>query len=152
MKTNAKLKKVGLVTFESAVNIIGDGTQKPKVVSGSEMLNNYEALLENAQDLARSHMNSNIGDTYEDLQNRVCTLRTAGSTALGPAVVSSIAMAGEGSKGSTVVICTDGVANVGLGQCGKNTSEATEKFYEELADFANERGVTVNIISIKGQD
>ena len=79
-------------------------------------------------------------------------LKTAGSTALGPAVLCAIAMAGEGSKGSTVVICTDGVANVGLGQLGGKISSESEEFYERIAEFANERGVTVNIVSIKGQD
>jgi hypothetical protein len=38
-----------------------------------------------------------------------------GPTALGPAAFISIAMASQGSKGSSVVICTDGLANVGLG-------------------------------------
>ena len=38
------------------------------------------------------------------------------TTALGPAVLTSIAMASYGSKGSSVVICTDGLANVGLGR------------------------------------
>ena len=61
-------------------------------------------------------------------------------------------MAGEGSKGSTVVICTDGVANVGLGKLEREDTAEAEEFYEKLADFANEQGVTINIISIKGQD
>jgi len=39
-------------------------------------------------------------------------------TALGPAVATSIAMAGECGVGSQVVICTDGMANVGLGNFG----------------------------------
>ena len=118
MKVASSSKKVGLVTFESNVNIVGDGTQKPKVISTNDMLMNYENLLECAQDCSRTHMSTKIGDTFEDLQNKICMLRTAGSTALGPAVLCSIAMAGEGNKGSTVVICTDGVANVGLGQLG----------------------------------
>jgi len=36
-------------------------------------------------------------------------------TALGPAVATAIAMAAEGAPGSQVVICTDGLANIGLG-------------------------------------
>lgn len=42
-------------------------------------------------------------------------IEETGPTALGPAVLTSIAMAAEGKPGSTVVICTDGLANVGLG-------------------------------------
>ena len=40
-------------------------------------------------------------------------------TALGPAVLTSIAMASQGCKGSSVVICTDGLANKGLGSLEK---------------------------------
>ena len=42
-------------------------------------------------------------------------IEETGPTALGPALLSSIALAAEGSPGSTVVLCTDGLANVGLG-------------------------------------
>lgn len=42
-------------------------------------------------------------------------LEETGPTALGPAVVSSVAMATKGAAGSTVVICTDGLANIGVG-------------------------------------
>lgn len=38
-----------------------------------------------------------------------------GQTALGPALVSAIEVASKGSKGSVVVLCTDGLANVGVG-------------------------------------
>jgi hypothetical protein len=42
-------------------------------------------------------------------------LEETGPTALGPAIVTAIALAGEGAPGSTVIVCTDGLANVGLG-------------------------------------
>ena len=63
MKVASSSKKVGLVTFESNVNIVGDGTQKPKVISTNDMLMNYENLLECAQDCSRTHMSTKIGDT-----------------------------------------------------------------------------------------
>jgi hypothetical protein len=37
------------------------------------------------------------------------------NTALGPAVLTSVAIAGQGLPGSIVVLCTDGLANEGLG-------------------------------------
>jgi len=42
-------------------------------------------------------------------------IEETGSTALGPAVLTSVALASEGKPGSTVVICTDGLSNRGLG-------------------------------------
>jgi len=56
-------------------------------------------------------------------------------TALGPATAVSIAMAAECGPGSQVVLCTDGMANVGLGQLdayGNRSNESAEQFYYEL--------------------
>jgi hypothetical protein len=50
-------------------------------------------------------------------------LEENGSTALGPAVLTSIGLAGEGAPGSTVIVCTDGLANVGLGALDEAKSE-----------------------------
>ena len=61
-------------------------------------------------------------------------LEENGPTALGPALLTSIALAGEGAPGSTVIVCTDGLANVGLGAFdGAYTEEDNKKidlFYE----------------------
>ena len=43
------------------------------------------------------------------------SLEEGGPTALGPAMAAAIAMASEGKPGSSVVLCTDGLANIGLG-------------------------------------
>lgn len=42
-------------------------------------------------------------------------MKTEGSTALGPGLLTAIALAGEGSLGSQVIVCTDGQSNAGLG-------------------------------------
>ena len=94
--------------------------------------------------------------------NKVKALRTKGKeAALGPAVLTSIVMAAEGGNGSTVFICTDGLTNIGIGSFqqdkigSKSPTSAgidTKKFYKMLADYANEKGVTVNIVSIKGEE
>ena len=43
----------------------------------------------------------------------IYSLKDSGQTALGPALVCAIAMASKGSAGSQVIICTDGLANIG---------------------------------------
>ena len=83
-------------------------------------------------------------------------IEETGPTALGPAVLTSIAMAAEGKPGSTVVICTDGLANVGLGafdeaKTDKQIAEI-EVFYERVGQFAKTNGVTINLISIEGDE
>lgn len=42
-------------------------------------------------------------------------LEETGPTALGPAILTAIGLAGEGAPGSSVIVCTDGLANIGLG-------------------------------------
>ena len=42
-------------------------------------------------------------------------LRLLGGSALGPGLLTSVAMAAEGAPGSLVILCTDGMANEGLG-------------------------------------
>ena len=83
-------------------------------------------------------------------------IQETGPTALGPALLTAIGLAASGKAGSSVVLCTDGLANVGLGSLeeAKNEEEmnkATE-FYERLGVFAKEKGVTVSIISIVGEE
>ena len=90
------------------------------------------------------------------LTAKLMGLEETGPTALGPAVATSIAMAAEGAPGSQVVICTDGLANVGLGAFDEaNTDDEIAKvdeFYERIGQFAKSKGLTVNIVSIIGDE
>jgi Mg-chelatase subunit ChlD len=65
-------------------------------------------------------------------------------------------MASEGAPGSSVVLCTDGLANVGLGAFDEVKSEEqlkkVDEFYEILGEFAKNKGITVSIISIEGEE
>jgi hypothetical protein len=67
-------------------------------------------------------------------------LEETGPTALGPAIITAIALAGEGAPGSTVIVCTDGLANVGLGAFDGVQSEEEQKkvqeFYEIIGQYA----------------
>lgn len=83
-------------------------------------------------------------------------IEETGPTALGPAVATSIAMAANGAPGSQVVICTDGLSNVGLGAFdeAKTPDEIAkvEELYERLGEFAKSKGLTINIVSIIGDE
>ena len=82
-------------------------------------------------------MNRPISETKAALLARVGHLQVKGRTALGPAVLASVAMASKGAPGSQVIICTDGMANVGLGAFsgysmrGGQDDQATE-FYDKV--------------------
>jgi len=58
-------------------------------------------------------------------------------TALGPALVISIFLASK-VVGSKVVLCTDGEANVGVGNLGSYSSSS--EFYPRLGETARSKG------------
>ena len=73
----------------------------------------------------------------------ICRLEEGGATALGPALYLSAAMASK-YPGSKVIICTDGKANIGLGNLDNldtdDQYQSTENFYSEVAQHAAETG------------
>lgn len=75
---------------------------------------------------------------------------------MGPAVLTAIGLASQGKAGSTVVVCTDGLANVGLGAFDEAKTESqiakVEEFYERVGQIAQQAGVTINIVSIEGDE
>ena len=70
------------------------------------------------------------------MKQKLDQIEETGPTALGPGILTAVAMAAEGSPGSSVVICTDGLANIGLGAFDEcHTPEdttAAEQFYERV--------------------
>ncbi|CAI2359318.1 unnamed protein product [Moneuplotes crassus] len=150
-------RKVGVVYFDSDVTVHGDATEKPHVIDSQENLNDEEYLYTNAEVLAETHMSQPANLTYKSLSDLVESTKPRGSTALGPGALTSITMAGALGNGATVVICTDGQTNAGVGSRGAYRGDSewkdrVDKFYEDLADNANRHGVTVNLMSVKGCD
>ena len=95
-------------------------------------------------------MNRPICETKESLLHRVSQMQTKGATCLGPAVLTSVAMASKGAPGSQVIILTDGMANQGIGSFGylANQQQDSLAFYERVGKLAEETGVLVNLVTI----
>eukprot|EP01084_Bolivina_argentea_P120552 213706_1 len=108
-KTNP-LYKIGLVTFNNEVTVIGDGMSKHEIITGDK-LKNMNKLQEIG---SKCIVNNNIGAARDKLCGALWKLQETGQTALGPALVVSIAMAST-IPGSQVILCTDGLANIGVG-------------------------------------
>jgi hypothetical protein len=151
MCDKAPHKKVGLVTFSNDVSVYGDCAQVPQVISGDK-LSDFEYLKKNGIDVTDTHLKKSIGEVDEKLVSKLYELQESGPTALGPALLTAVAMATQGSAGSSVVLCTDGLSNVGLGAIEGVKQGVAAEFYTKVADFAYEHGVTVNIISIAGEE
>lgn len=68
------------------------------------------------------------------------SLEEGGATALGPTLVVAVAMASR-HPGSKVILCTDGMANVGMGKLDDSTPDSdTGGFYENIGAQAMDQG------------
>ncbi|CDW86904.1 type a von willebrand factor domain-containing protein [Stylonychia lemnae] len=155
MAIGAPDRKVGIVTFNSEVTIIGDGSKAPQIIAGDKLFS-YDYLIENGTAEGQNRLQHAINKTKDQLVNQIMSVEETGPTALGPALATAISMAAQGNPGSTVVLCTDGLANVGLGAFDEikteEESKKVDQFYESLGEFAKNKGVTVSIVSIAGEE
>eukprot|EP01022_Parablepharisma_sp_SALTPOND_P016535 TRINITY_DN244_c0_g2_i1.p1 TRINITY_DN244_c0_g2~~TRINITY_DN244_c0_g2_i1.p1 ORF type:complete len:670 (+),score=77.61 TRINITY_DN244_c0_g2_i1:945-2954(+) len=139
--------KVGFVTFEEGVALLGDKTVPPKVYK-EHVLSNFSTLLEDGIVQAPKYLSKPLKDSYPHLLDTLKSLRTGGATALGPALLISVALATQGKPGSKVVICTDGLANRGLGSLGAGQEEKAGEFYNQVAEYAKSKGVTISVVTL----
>lgn len=82
------------------------------------------------------------------LLKKVWELRPCGTTALGPALAMGVGLC---SRGGRVVVCTDGLANQGVGSVN-SAGVTTVPFYADVAKCAVERGIVVSMVTIEGEE
>ncbi|XP_072166437.1 circularly permutated Ras protein 1-like [Diadema setosum] len=142
-------KRVGIVTFESQVKVHGDGTQVCQTVSDN--MNSMEHLIGEGQRMAPSFNMRPVHASVEELRTKVNGLRTAGSTALGPALCVCVGLLAK-NPGSEIVLCTDGEPNVGVGSLGgynRHGDQDPSEFYRQIGNRAKEQQTTISIIGIQ---
>ena len=131
--------------------VIGDGTQDPQIISGDK-LNDYDYLVKNGHEQGNLRMTKKINESKKLLTDKLMSLEETGPTALGPALLTGIAMAAEGAPGSQVTLCTDGLANIGIGNFDdakdQDQMAKVKEFYERAGQYAKSKGLTINIVSI----
>ena len=88
--------------------------QDPQTITG-DRLNDYDYLVKNGHEQGKLRMKNKVSESKKLLSDKLMSLEETGPTALGPALLTGIAMAAEGAPGSQVVLCTDGLANIGIG-------------------------------------
>ncbi|XP_029943934.1 circularly permutated Ras protein 1 [Salarias fasciatus] len=142
-------RRVALVTFNDEVVLYGDGTRTPLTLRDWALVD-YDHIWQQGVSYSVPHC---IAETFPHLARRVSELREHGATSLGPAALASVAMASR-YPGSKVVLCTDGKANIGLGEMEQTTSPSplTNYFYKQLALQALDRGVIISVMSFEGTD
>mgnify|MGYP002480336432 CR=1 FL=1 len=98
------LTTIPKVTFSDEVTIY-EPNKKTHVIAGDH-LNDYDYLI-NVADKLNIQVNESVSKSKEKLFDILRSLEERGATALGPALLVSISIAGR-SKGSSVILCTDG--------------------------------------------
>jgi hypothetical protein len=117
----------------------------------SSHLHNFEKLVEFSSSLASDLLTKPLKDTCQSVSNTIKSLQPMSCTALGPGLLCSLGMV-QGRAGSRVILCTDGLANRGLGTLGGSgeVSGPSRAFYEKVGDLAVQNGVSISIITIEG--
>ena len=98
---------IGIVTFGSEVFIHGDCMMNTDVIP-SHTINNFEGLQAYGKQQAKERMREPLKTTKDVMLGKLAQIHTTGATCLGPAVLTSVAMAAQGKPGSQVVLVTDG--------------------------------------------
>eukprot|EP01119_Soliformovum_irregulare_P021846 TRINITY_DN7349_c0_g1_i1.p1 TRINITY_DN7349_c0_g1~~TRINITY_DN7349_c0_g1_i1.p1 ORF type:complete len:635 (-),score=208.15 TRINITY_DN7349_c0_g1_i1:2-1906(-) len=142
--------RIAIVSFSDRVTIY---ERYGNYACGESMLSDWDALISCGTKYADF---PTIKDNIRHIEGTLKDLNTGGSTALGPALLISCAMASS-RPGSRIVIATDGEANTGLGSVdllskSKCQQDEVQSFYDRVRDFANAKGIAINILSIPGTD
>ena len=127
IKKESPESKVGLVTFNGGLFVIGDGSQD-KIYLDGKCLTSFDLLKQHGKDQANQRLDQPIKETAKKIEKEIKSLKLAAGTALGPAVALSVSMATQGQKGSRVVICTDGQPTVGIGYYSKRFTPEQIKY------------------------
>ncbi|KAH9488443.1 hypothetical protein Btru_062830, partial [Bulinus truncatus] len=130
-------RRVGLVMFQSDVTFYGMDRSSRNISFGLEDIDFL---------YGEGALYSNIKPLETMGQNIISVMINAspdGRTALGPAILVALGMASN-SRGSKIIICTDGMANVGVGQIGSIDCHA---FYQHVIQMAKMETVTISINS-----
>jgi hypothetical protein len=141
-----------LITFSENVTVYGDGFDNPTTLRDTSVLNNFEMCYQRGQ--AFNGGKKSAKECHKKLIDRVDSLDTEGSTALGPALTFAVGMASK-KPGSKIMICTDGLANIGFGSIEGTTGAAKESvaaLYKRIATIAKDNGTTINVLTIRGDD
>lgn len=137
LKVKKPKQEIGLVLFSDLVHMHNGGQDNTFAE-----VDNERRLIDIGETHSTLQPISNVAGTFID---KLKNLKDGGRTALGPAVLVALGMT-KNSRGSKIIVCTDGAANVGLGNLEEPT-EDDRKFYAKLTNKVKVAEASVSIIS-----
>ncbi|KAL4481825.1 hypothetical protein ABPG74_007914 [Tetrahymena malaccensis] len=139
-------RKVGIVLFSKDVTILGDCQSAPVSISKEGQ---FEKLFELGQNHYENLFRNNVSQV-NNMPQKYKEIRTNGSTALGPGLAVSLGLASQSPQsGSSIILCTDGLANEGIGQLEDKKDYET---YEKMGQLAKSLGILIHTITMRGNE
>eukprot|EP01102_Stenamoeba_stenopodia_P014107 TRINITY_DN4655_c0_g1_i1.p1 TRINITY_DN4655_c0_g1~~TRINITY_DN4655_c0_g1_i1.p1 ORF type:complete len:632 (-),score=160.60 TRINITY_DN4655_c0_g1_i1:708-2603(-) len=138
---------VAVIAFNSDVMILGHSSKEEIIVTGDN-LNDLEYLVNAGRSLDVKGFKP-VSESVDFFTKKIKSIQESGTTALGPAVTFAVALAGQRPK-SEIIICTDGLANVGVGAFVSAKTGEVEEFYHSLGVIAKKNETKISVIGIEG--
>lgn len=147
--------KIGIVTFSNEVHCYGDcSTKEIQIINGNDLYND-KRIIELASK-SENLLKKSISDSETNLISQLYQIEESGQTALGPGILFSINLIRESAYGSKIILCTDGIANLGVGSLDNVNNEesliAADKFYTNIGEYAKEKGIVINLLTFEGEE
>lgn len=141
-------KKVVVLPFENVVHHLDSKTGRLTVLTESGVHGDFERLLSIGKRLSIESVEP-VGTSQQNLSQYVNSLSVKGSTALGPCLCVALGLATQVDQ-AEIYVCTDGLANVGLGSSQHNGNP--KDFFQQAGMIAQKQGATISVIGIEGAD
>ncbi|KAF2075991.1 hypothetical protein CYY_002698 [Polysphondylium violaceum] len=148
-------KRVVLITFSDEVMIYSQGTnaststEGPITVTGDK-LEDFQQLVDIGKSCKYDTLPS-AKNSKDFLKKKIKELEPSSSTALGPALLIAAAIASQKPL-SEVVVCTDGLPNIGCGSLEDAPIAPAREFYNKVIDLAKSYKINISILGISGCD
>lgn len=160
MKNDCPKNKVGIITFSDGVVCYGDGSKTATKIEGN-YLNEEQKIIEMAEK-SQDSISKPISETSKNLIEKLYSIEESGRTALGPGILFSINLLNNAPVGSKIILCTDGLANIGIGGmeilANKKDKDfdinyqKIKSFYENLGNQAKSKGIIINLLTFSGEE
>lgn len=150
-KTNPK-SIVGVIFFNDTINVVGDACGPTFSITENKLLTDIEQIRALVKDQSQYIFCHPIEKSLEKLVAAISDDDATNQTALGPAIVAGLELLKGGNSGSKMLIFTDGVANIGVGNLDPESGPLDKKFYEDVASKARNEGIEISLYKISSQD
>ena len=142
-------EKVGIVSFGSEIEVKGDCLSNLIRIREKDM--NNESKIKSFGNENTNLIKNPIKDSSLEIIKSLRATEEYGSTALGPAILLSLSLLNNAKIGSKIILCTDGMSNLGVGNISEDRERAKE-FYNNIGNMAKEKGIVISLITFEDSE